>query len=176
MWAEAQACAGSQILPSVVAEKHPWPEHSSCCVRLGCSSQGAWAGHEAPHPLLICSWGVSYATGSIAVLPNLRKVFQFINFSSSQKGFGIYSIPWLSCTAQPYILWKGISFGLHLSLMGFFISFDNLEVLHQKIMSSHSLYSAMLFVTVIGFYHIIFSMLESYSFKVPLCIKAISFP
>lgn len=34
----------------------------------------------------------------------------------------------------------------------------------------------MLFVTVIGFYHIIFSMLESYSFKVPLCIKAISFP
>lgn len=59
---------------------------------------------------------------------------------------------------KKYLFWSA------LELNFFFILFDNLEILHQKIMSSHSLHSAMLFVSVIGFYHIIFFMLESYSF------------
>lgn len=45
---------------------------------------------------------------------------------------------------KKYLFWSA------LELNFFFISFDNLEILHQKIMSSHSLHSAMLFVSVIG--------------------------
>lgn len=35
MWAEAQACAGSQILLSMVPEKHPLPEHSGWLDQTG---------------------------------------------------------------------------------------------------------------------------------------------
>lgn len=107
----------------------------------GCSQapQGARAVHEAPPFLLVCSWGISSATGSISVFPNPRRIFLPLISQILRKILASVvscgSAAWLNhtpCEEEPLLVCSWTSC--------FFTSLDGLKFLHQKMLNSHSLH------------------------------------
>lgn len=113
-----------------------WLAGSDWCSQ---APRGAWAACEAPPFLLVCSWGIFWATGSISVFPNLRRVFLPLISQILRKILASVvscgSAVWLNCTSceeVPLLVCSWTSW--------FFTSLDGLKFLHQKMLNSHSLH------------------------------------